>query len=74
MQAIPPAERRTLSMEEAAAMLGIGRTTVYALARQGRLPGVLRFGRRLVISREAIERLLAEGNVPAATTNRSPAA
>ena len=50
---------RTMSVEEAADELGIGRTTAYMAARNGTLPGVIRIGRRMVVSREAIERLLA---------------
>ena len=50
---------RTISVEEAAEMLGIGRTSGYAAARAGNLPGVIRIGRRVVVSRDAIERLLA---------------
>ena len=53
------AKSRTVSVEEAADMLGVGRTTAYMAARSGQLPGVIRIGRRVVVSREAIERLLA---------------
>lgn len=50
-------ERLVLSIEEAARLLGIGRTTAYAAARAGTLPGlVTRLGGRYVISRA---RLLA---------------
>ncbi len=52
-------QSRTMSVEEAADELGIGRTTAYMAARNGTLPGVIRIGRRVVVSREAIERLLA---------------
>ena len=53
-------DRSTLTVEEAAARLGISRTLAYELARTGRLPGpVLRLGRRVVISRQALERVLA---------------
>jgi excisionase family DNA binding protein len=48
------ADRATLTVEEAAARLGISRTLAYELARAGRLPvPVLRLGRRVVISRLA---------------------
>ena len=57
---------RTMSVEEAAAALGIGRTTAYELARRGELPGALRLGRRLVVSRTALDRLLA-GDTPTLT-------
>jgi excisionase family DNA binding protein len=37
-------------VEEAAALLGIGRGLAYELARRGELPGVIRLGRRYVVS------------------------
>jgi excisionase family DNA binding protein len=53
------AEKLTISVEEASRMLGISRNLGYLLARQGKLPGVLKLGeKRLVISKLAIERLL----------------
>jgi excisionase family DNA binding protein len=57
-----------MTIEEAARLLGIGRNGCYALATDGRLP-VLRLGRRIVVSREALQRLLseAEGSEPTAT-------
>jgi excisionase family DNA binding protein len=54
------ADRSTLTVEEAAARLGISRTLAYELARDGRLPvPVLRLGRRVVVSRMALDRVLA---------------
>jgi excisionase family DNA binding protein len=54
------ADRSTLTVEEAAARLGISRTLAYELARAGRLPvPVLRLGRRVVVSRMALDRVLA---------------
>ena len=54
------ADRSTLTVEEAAARLGISRTLAYELARTGRLPvPVLRLGRRVLVSRLALERVLA---------------
>ena len=51
--------RLTLSVAEASAMLGISRNLGYTLAREGKLPGVLKLGqKRMVISKAAIERLL----------------
>jgi excisionase family DNA binding protein len=49
--------RATLTVEEAAAYLGIGRTLAFELARTGRLP-TLRLGRRLLVPRAALERML----------------
>ena len=52
-------ERLTLTIEEAAEALGIGRNLAYAQAAKGNLPAI-RFGRRLLVPRLALERLLAE--------------
>jgi len=54
---------RTYTVAEAARVLGISRGLAYRLAREGRLPGVIALGRRFVVSRAALERLLA-GEVP----------
>jgi len=52
-------KKLTLSVSEAAEMLGISRNLGYLLARQGKLPGVLKLGqKRMVVSRKAIEALL----------------
>jgi len=51
--------RRTLTVAEAARLLGIGRSLAYELARRGELPGALRLGGRIVVSRAALERFLA---------------
>jgi len=50
-------ERLTLTVEEAAHLLGISRGLAYRLARCGKLP-VLRFGRRLLIPKGALEKML----------------
>jgi len=52
------AERLTLSVEEAAHVLGIGRGLAYELARTGQLP-VVRLGRRMVVPRAQLEAMLA---------------
>jgi excisionase family DNA binding protein len=55
--------RATLSVKEAAQLLGISKNLAYQLARQGKLPGTIRLGqKRIVVSRVAIERLLSEPN------------
>jgi excisionase family DNA binding protein len=51
-------ESATIKVEEAAALLGIGRQTAYDLAAQGKLPGALRLGRRIVVSKKALEKFL----------------
>ena len=55
-------EKLTLTVSEVAVALGISRNTAYELARRGELPGVIRLGKRLVVSKAAIERLLQGGN------------
>jgi excisionase family DNA binding protein len=52
-------ERQTLTVEETAQVLGISRTSAYAAARRGELPTV-RIGRRYVVPRAALERLLSQ--------------
>ena len=52
-----------LTVEEAARLLRISRAAAYALAKKGTLPGVLRLGRTLRVSRAVIERVLA-GEAP----------
>ncbi len=53
-------QSRTLSIEDAGAMLGISRPTSYKLARADQFPvPVIRVGRRMVVSRSAIEELLS---------------
>ena len=51
-------ERLAFSISEAAGLLGVGRTLAYAMARAGDLPTV-RLGRRVVVPRAQLERLLA---------------
>jgi excisionase family DNA binding protein len=61
MKAATPArtapERETLNVEEAGRILGLGRDAAYRAARTGQLP-VLRIGRRLLVSRTALRRML----------------
>lgn len=51
-------ERQTVTVEEAAQILGIGRNSAYEAVRRGELPAI-RIGRRFVIPKAALERLLA---------------
>ena len=51
-------ERSTMTVEEAAAVLGISRTTAYECVRRGELRAV-RLGRRLVVPRLVVDQLLA---------------
>jgi excisionase family DNA binding protein len=47
-----------MSVEDVAGRLGIGRNQAYALVQLGQIPA-LRFGRRWLIPRAAVDRLLA---------------
>jgi excisionase family DNA binding protein len=59
-------ERATLTLDEAADLLGVHRQTVGAAIRRGELP-VLHVGRRVLIPVDALRRLLACGDTkPAA--------
>jgi excisionase family DNA binding protein len=49
-----------LTPEQARRVLGIGRNTMYEAIRTGQVAAV-RFGRRLVIPREQLRRLLSGG-------------
>lgn len=57
----------TLTVEEAARRLGIGRSLAYDLARRGELPGVLRLGRTYRVSRWRLDQAL--GVEPEARAN-----
>ena len=68
MQQNPDSERLTLTVEEAARRLGIGRNTAYEAARLGHIP-IIRVGRRLLVPRAALDRLLEV--VPSKAIGRS---
>lgn len=53
----------TLTVEQAARLLGISRGLAYELAGDGTLP-VIRLGRRIVCPRVALEKMLAEAGTP----------
>jgi excisionase family DNA binding protein len=53
-------KRLCLTVPEAAAMLGISRNFAYELVKQGQLP-VIRFGKRLLIPKVALEKMLEKG-------------
>jgi excisionase family DNA binding protein len=50
-------DRLTLTVEEAAATLGISRASAYEAVRRGEIPAI-RIGRRVLVSRVALDRLL----------------
>jgi len=51
--------KQTLTVEETAEILGIGRSSAYEAVRQGQLP-VIRVGRRYLVPRAALQRMLDE--------------
>jgi len=52
-------KRMTLTIEEAAKLLGIGRNLCYDRVKTGEIP-VIKIGRRLLVPRRALEKLLEE--------------
>lgn len=52
-----PSARLTVTVEEAAALLGIGRNAAYEAVRAGTLPSA-RIGRRILIPRVSLDRWL----------------
>lgn len=50
-------DRKPISIQEAARLLGIGRTQAYEAAHRGELP-VIKIGRRLLVPRPAFDRLI----------------
>ena len=61
--------RLTFTVDEAAAVLGISRSAAYECIGRGEIPA-LRFGRRVVVPREALMDLLRA--TPAAAPSRRP--
>ena len=58
-----PPERETVNVAEVAIRLGINRRTAYELASQNALPvPVIRVGRRLLVPRAPLDRLLGKGD------------
>jgi len=51
-------EPLTVTVEQAAKVLGISRASAYELARRGELPGAIRLGGRVVVSRRQLERVV----------------
>ncbi len=54
---VDPHDRATITVTEAAHVLGISRSTAYELVHAGTLPA-LRLGRRIVVPTHALEELL----------------
>lgn len=64
MRRLPLAERLTLSVPDVAALLGVSETKVRELVGTGALPS-LNIGRRVVVSRLALEQWVARSGHPA---------
>jgi excisionase family DNA binding protein len=65
-------KRQTYTVGEASQLLGISRGQGYALARTGELPGAIKLGGRIVVSRPALDRLLAGEEESAASVSEFP--
>jgi excisionase family DNA binding protein len=52
-------ERGTYSIPEAAVRLGISRGHAFELVKRGELPGAIRLGGRIVVSRAVLDRVLS---------------
>ena len=50
-------DRATYTLDKAATILGISRAGAYQAARRGEIP-TIRFGKRILVPRKALERLL----------------
>jgi excisionase family DNA binding protein len=60
-------DRPTLTIEEAGEILGLSRWAAYEAANKGLLP-TIRIGRRWIVPRHALEKLLDVSVPPAATS------
>ena len=69
---LPASERLLLTTEEAADLLRVGRTTIYALIKSGTLHPV-HIGRSCRISRAELERYVRQLETPQPVPARSPA-
>jgi len=61
ISSLPQDGRLAYSVEEAAALLGISRTSAYLAAQRGELPSRM-IGRRRVVPRVSLERFLSGEN------------
>ncbi len=55
----PSPDALTISVERAGELLGISRATAYQAVTEGRIPSI-RFGRKVVVPRAAIDRIVAQ--------------
>lgn len=59
----------THTVTETAAILGIGRTAAYEAVRTGQIPAI-RIGKRLLVSKSTVEKLLEGGHSPVEPESR----
>ena len=59
--AVKPDEPLTLSVQAAARILGLSRASTYEAIRAGQIPN-LRFGKRIVVPRAALNRMLSQAD------------
>jgi excisionase family DNA binding protein len=59
--AVEPGEPLALSVKEAAKILGLSRASAYEAVRTGQIPS-LRFGRRIVVPRAALDKMLSQAH------------
>ena len=65
---IQSVERLVYTVEEAGEILGIGRSKAYEAANCGEIP-TIRIGRRILIPKTALDRLLSEAGQPQSEAN-----
>jgi excisionase family DNA binding protein len=63
VRVIPAEERLTLSVEEAAALLGISRAFAYEAVNRGEIPSI-RIGRRVLVPKATLQRMLGGDDDP----------
>jgi excisionase family DNA binding protein len=66
--ALPTHESKTISIDEAARLLGIARNSAYDAAARGEIP-TIRIGKRILVPRVAFERMLAGETQPKAAAS-----
>ena len=67
----PTLTRQTYNLGEVAVLLGVSQRYVYTLAREGRLPGVLKFSGRWLMPRTKLSAIL-NGEVQVSATVEAP--
>ncbi|MBM4463463.1 MAG: helix-turn-helix domain-containing protein [Chloroflexi bacterium] len=63
-------EKLTLNMREVARVLGLSKSSVFAAVHRGEIPHI-RVGKRILIPKAALERMLSEAAKPRGERNGS---